>query len=54
MFAKYYRSLQLNIEHSNKSLQAQINKYDFATNYRKDTYCVKQHEKKNNLTAESE
>ena len=35
-------------------MQAQINRYDFATNYRKDTYCVKWHEKKSSLTAESE
>ncbi len=49
MFAKCCKSLQLNIEHSNESLQAQINKYDFATNYRKDTYCVKWHEKKSSF-----
>ncbi len=54
MFAKCYKSLQLNIKHSDESLQAQINKYDFATNYKKDTYCVKWHEKKSSFTAESE
>ena len=46
--------MQLNIKHSDESLQAQINKYDFATNYKKDTYCVKWYEKKSSLTAESE
>ncbi len=54
MFIKCYKSLQLNIEHSDENSQAQINKYNFATNYKKDTYCVKQHKKKSSLTAESE
>ncbi len=35
MFAKCHKSLQLNIRHSDESLQAQINKYNFATNYKK-------------------
>ena len=52
MFVKCCRSLQLNIEHSDESLQAQINKYNFATNYRKDIYYVKWHEKKSSFTAE--
>jgi len=41
MSVKCCRSLQLNIEYSDESLQAQINKYNFATNYKKDTYCMK-------------
>ena len=41
MFVKYHKSLQLNIKYSDESLQTQINKYDFATNYKKDTYYVK-------------
>ncbi len=39
--AKCSKSLQLNIKYSDESLQAQINKYDFAINYKKDIYCVK-------------
>ena len=54
MSAKCYRSMQLNIEHLNENLQTQINKYDSATDYRKDTYCMKWYKKKSSLTAESE
>jgi len=54
MFVKCCKSLWFNIKYSDESLQAQINRYNFATNYRKDTYYVKWHEKKSNLTAESE
>jgi len=46
--------VQLNIEHSNKDLQTQIIKYNFATDYRKNTHCMKWHKKKSNFTAESE
>ncbi len=51
---KRCRSMQLDIKHSNKSLQTQINKYDFATDYKKDTHCMKWHKKKSSLIAESE
>ncbi len=54
MFVKYHKSLQLNIKYSDESLQTQINKYDFATNYKKDTYYVKWHKKKSSLIAEFE
>ncbi len=43
----------LDIEHSDENLQTQINKYDFATDYRKDTHCIKWHKKKNSLTVKS-
>ncbi len=46
--------MQLNIKHSDEDLQTQINKYDFATDYRKNTYCIKWYKKKSNLIAESE
>ncbi len=54
MFVKYCKSLRLNIEYSDENSQAQINRYDFVTNYKKDTYYMKWHEKKSSLTAESE
>ena len=54
MSVKHHRSVQLDIEHSDESLQTQINKYNFATDYRKDTHCMKWHKKKSSLTAESE
>jgi len=46
--------LQLNIKHLDESSQAQINKYNFAINYRKNIYCVKRHKKKSSFTAEFE
>ncbi len=46
--------MQLDIEHLNKNLQTQINKYNFATDYKKDIHCMKWHKKKNSLIAESE
>ncbi len=51
---KCCRSMQLNIKHSDESLQTQINKYDFATDYKKNTYYMKWHKKKSSLTVEFE
>ncbi len=46
--------MQLDIEHSDENLQTQINKYDFVTDYRKDTHCMKWYKKKSSFIAESE
>ncbi len=46
--------MQLDIKHSDESSQTQINKYNSATDYRKDTYYIKWYKKKSSLTAESE
>ena len=46
--------MQLNIKHSDENLQTQINRYDFATDYKKNTYCMKWYKKKSSVIAESE
>ncbi len=46
--------MQLNIKHLNENLQTQINRYNFVTDYRKDTHCMKWYKKKSSLTAEFE
>ncbi len=46
--------MQLDIEYSDENSQTQINKYNFVTNYKKDTHCMKWYKKKSNFTAEFE